>query len=104
MYVHGVFKLVNAVSLIGRVVGEPELRMNRAGEEECRMRVAVPRRQRNGRPDAGVVYVEVSTFGDEARLCAERLSEGSRIGLSGRLDDDPPEQGIGVLVDQLDYL
>ncbi len=95
---------VNVVSLIARVVGEPELRTNRAGEPECRMRLAVPRYSQGGQREPGVVYVDASTFGLRAQEHAERLSEGSTVGLSGRLDSDPPERGIGVLIDQLDLL
>jgi single-stranded DNA-binding protein len=102
---------VNVVSLIGTLASEPELRKNRAGIDECRMRLAVPRRSRDGRPAPGVVYVDVTTFGQEACECAERLSAGSRIGLSGRLavdaersDEDGWEESHGVLIDQLDFL
>jgi single-stranded DNA-binding protein len=65
---------VNIVSLIGIVEAEPGLRANRGGVPECRMRIAVPRRLRDGRPDAGVVYVDVTTFGDQAEECAEQLA------------------------------
>ena len=92
---------MNSISLIGQVVGEPELRRNRADVDECRMRLAVPRRSRDGRREPGVVYVDVTTFGDEARRCAKRLHEGCTVGLSGRLEDD--EGGL-VLIDQLDVL
>ncbi len=75
------------------------------------MRIAVPRRTRNGRPEPGVVYVDVTTFGGEARECGARLSRGSRIGLSGRLEADREwseegawEETHGVLIDQLDFL
>jgi single-stranded DNA-binding protein len=71
---------------------------------ECRVRLAVPRRSRRGRKEPGVVYLDVTTFGLEAQELADRVSEGSTIGLSGRLEDDPPERGIGVLIDQLDVL
>ena len=92
---------MNSVSLIGQVVGEPQLRQNRAHVDECRMRLAVPRRDRAGRREPGVVYVDVTTFGEEARTCAERLHEGCTVGLSGRLEDD--EAGH-VLIDQLTFL
>jgi single-stranded DNA-binding protein len=65
------------------------------------MRLAVPQRSRDGRREPGVVYVDVTTFGDDARECADRLSVGNRIGLSGRLEDD---EGGHVLIDQLDLL
>jgi single-stranded DNA-binding protein len=49
-----------------------------------------------------VVYVDVTTFGLEARDLAERLSEGSAVGLSGRLDDD--DGSSLVPIDQFDFL
>ena len=92
---------MNTVALVGQLADDPELRENRAGIAECRMRLAVPRRSRDGRREPGVVYVDVTTFGEEARECAERLSAGSTVGLSGRVEDDPSP---GVLIDQLDFL
>ena len=95
---------MNSVSLVGQLTADPELRANRASLPECRMRIAVQRRARNGRPEPGVVYVDVTTFGEEARECKRRLKLGSRIGLSGRLHDDQPQEGTGVLIDQIDFL
>ena len=94
---------MNSVSVIGRIVGNPDLRKDRTGADACRMTLAVARRQRNGQPDAGVVYLDVTTFGAEARETAQ-LHEGDLIGLSGRLDSDPPDSGIGILIDQLAIL
>lgn len=95
---------MNVVSLTARVVVKPEVRTNRAGIAECRLRLAVPRYSRTGVREPGVVYLDATTFGLEAREHAERLSVGSEIGLSGRLDADPPDAGVGVLIDQLDFL
>jgi single-stranded DNA-binding protein len=102
---------MNTVSVVGQLTAAPKLGQNRAGEAECRMRIAVPRRSRDGRPEPGVVYLDVTTFGEEARECAARLSEGDRVGLSGRLDVDEHarpdggwEETHGVLIDQLDIL
>lgn len=92
---------MNAVSLIGELTGAPELRTNRDGIDECRMTIAVQRRERSGRPEPGVTYVYVTTFGRDARACADRLEQGSRVGLSGRLE---PGEGQRVLIDQLDFL
>ena len=93
---------MNSVSLVGTLTADPTLRETRAGLDECRMRLAVPRRDRAGRREPGVVYVDVTTFGEEARACADGLALGSRVGLSGRLEDDP--ESAGVLIDQLDFL
>jgi single stranded DNA-binding protein len=92
---------VNSVSLVGRLTADPELRVDRSGTDECRMRLAVQRRVRGGAPEPGVVYIDVTTFGHEARECAERLAGGDRVGLSGRLE---PEDGRHVLIDQLEFL
>jgi single-stranded DNA-binding protein len=46
---------MNSVSLVGQLTADPELRTNRAGIEECRMGLAVQRRQHGGRPEPGVI-------------------------------------------------
>ncbi len=89
---------MNTVCVIGRLVGKPELRKTRGSEDACQITLAVPRYQRDGTAEPGVVYLDVTTFGEEARLVAQ-LHEGTSIGLSGRLDSDPPYSGIGVLID-----
>jgi single-stranded DNA-binding protein len=94
---------VNTVCVIGRIVGNPELGKNRAGDDACRMTLAVPRYQRSGTLEPGVVYLDVTTFGEDARIVAQ-LHEGTSVGLSGRLDSDPPYSGIGVLINQLAVL
>ena len=72
------------------------------------MRLAVPRHARGGRREPGVVYVAVTTFGLEARDCAERLRRGDRIGVTGRIEQDRHRTSEGwrvdhsVLIDQLD--
>jgi single-stranded DNA-binding protein len=95
---------MNAVSLVGTLAIDPMMRASRAGTPECRMKLAVPRRSRGGRPEPGVVYVRVSLFGSDALEHGPRLRQGSRIGLTGRLDSADPRESAGVLIDQLDYL
>jgi single-strand DNA-binding protein len=95
---------LNAVSLIGTLTADPELQEPHSGVLRCTMRLAVPRYARDGRREPGVVYVVVTTFGQDARECVRRLKNGSRVGLAGRLDSDDPRESAGVLIDQLDYL
>ena len=92
---------MNSVSLVGVLTADAELRVTRAGIDECRMRLAVQRRERGGRAEPGVVYIEATAFRLEARECARRLRAGDRIGLSGRLE---PEEGRHVVIEQLDFL
>lgn len=102
---------MNSVSLVGALAAEPVVWDDQRGGVECWMRLAVPRRALGGAREPGVVYVAVATVGPPARECADRLSTGSRIGVTGRLDWDPahaPEDCLAsaqvVLLDQLDFL
>ena len=95
---------MNAVSLIGTLTADPDLQESRTAPPRCTLRLAVPRRARDGRQEPGVVYIDALSFGEQARECGRRLKLGSRIGLAGRLDSDYPRESAGVLIDQLDYL
>jgi single-stranded DNA-binding protein len=79
---------VNNVNLIGSLVNDPEMSLDRSGREVCAMQVAVQRRGPTGEPEPGVIYVDVTTHGSYARACAEALAAGHRIGVAGRLERD----------------
>jgi single-strand DNA-binding protein len=72
---------MNSVQLIGRLTKNPELRMTNGSDSVCAMRIAVDRMGENGA--AG--YVDVSVFGRAGEACAEHLSRGWLVGVSGRL-------------------
>ena len=99
---------MNSVALTGVLTDDPELHEHGAEPPRCRMRLAVPRHGRSGGREPGVVYVAVTTFGLEARDCAERLRRGDRIGVTGRIEQDKHRTPEGwrvdhsVLIDQLD--
>src|SRR3954467_8029131 len=79
---------VNNVNLIGSLVGDPELSIGRDGRDVCSMQIAVQRRGPSGEPEPGVIYIDVSAYGHQARVCADQLAAGKRIGLAGRLERD----------------
>jgi single-stranded DNA-binding protein len=76
---------MNNVSLVGALVTEPQLTAHHDGREACLIQIEVPRRSLTGQPLPGVIYVDVATFGQQARICAE-LTIGRRIALSGTLE------------------
>jgi single-strand DNA-binding protein len=86
---------VNNVNLIGSLVGDPELSLDRDGRDVCAMQLAVQRRGPSGEPEPGVIYVDVTAYGRQARTCAAELSAGQRVGIAGRLerDDSLDERG-----------
>jgi single stranded DNA-binding protein len=79
---------VNNVNLIGAVVNEPELSVERDGRDVCSIQLAVQRRGPTGDPEPGVIYIDVTAYGRQARACANGLAAGDRIGVAGRLERD----------------
>ena len=76
---------MNSINLIGRLTREPELDQTKGGTAVCRMRLAVPRRKKDGK-DQGAVFVNVVAYGGLAGSCADYLSKGRQVGVSGRLE------------------
>jgi single-strand DNA-binding protein len=102
---------VNSVNLIGRLVEDPVARTAPDGEEQCAMRVAVPRVGSGGMREPGVVYVEVVAGGLRALDLLDQVRGGARIGVSGRLELDEWTEPDGerrtryeVRADQLELL
>jgi single-stranded DNA-binding protein len=79
---------VNNVNLIGAVIGDPSLSVDRDGRDVCAMQIAVQRRGPTGEPEPGVIYIDVTSYGENARLCANELTAGQRVGVAGRLERD----------------
>jgi single-stranded DNA-binding protein len=101
---------VNSVSLIGRVADPPELRTDEDGHDVCVMRLAVPRVGRGGMREPGVVYLEVTASGWQAREIHEALAVGGRVGVAGRIaleewfEDGERHSRYEVMADQLELL
>src|SRR4051794_41893919 len=74
---------VNNVNLIGSLVGDPELSFDRDGRDVCAMQLAVQRRGPAGEPEPGVIYIDVTAYGHQARACGKQLSAGEGIGVGG---------------------
>jgi single-strand DNA-binding protein len=86
---------VNNVNLIGSLVNDPELSIDRDGRDVCAMQLAVQRRGPSGEPEPGVIYIDVNVYGHQARTCGGRLSTGQRIGVAGRLERDDSLESRG---------
>ncbi len=69
---------MNQLTMTGHLTRNPELK--HSGERAiCELRLAVD----NGRHPT--TYIDVATFDGQAYVCAEYLSKGRRVGVSGRL-------------------
>ena len=78
----------NHVTLIGNLVDDPELRFTPSGVAMAKIRFAVNRRYQNR---SGEWQEDTSFFGgtlwrDAAENCAESLSKGTRVIVTGRLE------------------
>ena len=76
---------MNTISIIGRLTRDPDLDRTTAGTDVCRIRLAIPRRRKEGR-DQGAVFVTVVAYGPQASAAAEFLAKGRQVGVSGRLE------------------
>lgn len=83
---------MNCVSLIGRLVRDPELRYAQTGTAMCRFTIAVDRRmskqkrqeaQANNQPTAD--FISCTAFGATAELISNYHKKGSQIGVEGRI-------------------
>jgi single-strand DNA-binding protein len=101
---------MNSINLVGRLTRDPELRETKGDTKVAGMRLAIPRRPKNGEQQAPV-YVDVTVFGKLAENCSEYLAKGRRIAVSGRLEysqwtdsDGGKHSKHEVIADQVDFL
>jgi single-strand DNA-binding protein len=101
---------MNSVNLIGRLTRDPEKRDVSGDMSVVKLRLAIPRRKKNGE-EQGAVFVDVTAFRKQADLCAEYLEKGRQIAVSGRLEyseyrdaDDNPRSRHEVIADNVQFL
>jgi len=70
---------MNSVNLVGRLTRDPDLRTVSEDRKVCDLRLAY----NQGRDDTG--YITVAVFDGAAEACAEHLSKGRQVAVSGRL-------------------
>ena len=78
----------NHVTLIGNLVDDPELRFTPSGVAMAKIRFAVNRRyqDRNGEWQEDTSFFGGTLWRDAAENCAESLSKGTRVIVTGRLE------------------
>ena len=73
---------------VGRLTGEPELRVAQTGTFVCRVPLAFNSRRKDGNGewvDGDTFFVTGTVFGDMAERVAESLSKGTEVLVTGRL-------------------
>ena len=78
---------MNSVTLIGNLVDDPELRFTPSGVAMAKVRFAVNRRyQRNGEWQEETSFFGGTLWRDAAENAAESLQKGTRVIVTGRLE------------------
>jgi len=104
--------MINSVTIIGRLGQDPELRTTENGASLVNFSLAHNEiRLINGAREQIAHWFRCVAFGSLAQLCAEYLSKGSRIGISGTLRQRKWETSEGekrntveILVRDIEFL
>ncbi|MGC1239541.1 MAG: single-stranded DNA-binding protein [Acidimicrobiales bacterium] len=79
----------NAITVIGNITRDPELKFLNSGQAAVRLSIAVNRRWQNRQTqewEERVSYFEVTGYGAMAENAANSLAKGTRVIVSGRLE------------------
>jgi single-strand DNA-binding protein len=100
----------NNVSIAGNLVADPELRYTKGGAAISSLRVAVNRRwNKNGEWEEETSFFDVTAWAQIAENCAETLTKGMRVVVTGRLEEQrwedketqEPRRKIVIIADEV---
>lgn len=100
----------NAITLVGNVTRDPELRFTPSGQANTRFGIAVNRRwqdRASGEWQEATSFFDVVCWREMAENASESLSKGSRVIVSGRLEQRSWEQegqkrsAVEVIADEI---
>lgn len=77
---------MNQVNLTARLTRDPELKkLGDSDRDVCELRLAVDNGRSRDGEDRDATFIDVATFDAPARACAEHLTKGRQVAVSGRL-------------------
>jgi single-strand DNA-binding protein len=102
---------LNNVVLIGNLTRDPELRYTPSGLPVCTLRLAVNRNFTNQQGEIETDYFNVVVWRNQAEKCAEYLSKGRQVAVTGRLqsrswegNDGQKRSAVEVVADRVVFL
>ena len=102
---------LNSVVLIGNLTRDPELRYTPSGVSVCTLRLAVNRNFTNQQGEVETDYFNVIVWRNQAEKCAEYLSKGRQVAVTGRLQsrswegaDGQKRTAIEIVADRIVFL
>ena len=98
--------MTNVCVLKGRLCKYPELSTTTSGMSVCRIRIAVPRRDKQ----SGTDFITCTAFKNQAEFLNKYFSKGQEILIQGSLrinqwegDDGIKREGCEVLINNIDF-
>ena len=98
--------MTNLCVLKGRLCKSPELSTTTSGMSVCRIRLAVPRRDKQ----SGTDFITCTAFKNQAEFLNKYFSKGQEILIQGSLrinqwegDDGIKREGCEVLINNIDF-
>jgi len=102
---------LNSVVLIGNLTRDPELRYTPSGVPVCTLRLAVSRNFPNQQGEVEADYFNVIVWRNQAEKCAEYLTKGRQVAVTGRLQsrswegaDGQKRSTIEIVADRVVFL
>jgi single-strand DNA-binding protein len=78
----------------GRLTDDPELRETKSGTPVCKFTVACNRRV--GKDEERTSFIPTTVFGGNAAICAEYLSKGREVHVTGHFETDTYTDKKGI--------
>ena len=100
----------NTITVVGNLTREPELRFTTGGQANLRLGLAVSRRWQNRQTsewEEATSFFDVVAWRDLAENCAESLKQGTRVVVTGRLEqrswekDGNKHYAIEIVADEI---
>ncbi len=76
---------MNNVSLVGRLVRDPELRTISTGNATCSFTIAINRQYTNASGERETDFINCVVWGKQAENLAKYCTKGSQVGVTGRI-------------------
>lgn len=102
---------MNKVILIGNMTRDPELRTTRSGTSVCSFTIAVNRNYTDANGERQADFIGIQTWRGLAESCAQYLSKGRKIAVSGSLQsrtyddkDGNKRTVLEVVADEVEFL
>lgn len=103
--------MLNSVSLVGRLVADPELRYTPGGKAVANFRLAVERPFKNQQGEREADFLDIVVWGNQAETTANYCKKGKLVAVTGRIQtrnyedrDGNKRKAVEVVADAVRFL